>query len=143
MKESFRTVIALSFLVTACTTDPKNIASLYVSPDPYRGYDCRQLADEFGRITDRLEQLRFRLYDRSSRETLDLLTQGAILWMGVATEQIVLGGSKEEESEYARLKGERNALREVAGEKGCPDLRMTAHPVANPSSAPASASGAP
>jgi hypothetical protein len=143
MKEIFGTVFSLSALVTGCTTDPKNISSLYVSPEPYRVYDCQRLEDEFERITDRLERLRFRLYDRSSKETLDILTEGAILWMGVVTDQIILGSSKEEESEYARLKGERNAVREVAVEKGCPDLRIAGHPVAIPSSAPASASGAP
>lgn len=143
MKETLGILIALSAYVTGCTTDPKNISSLYVSPEPYRVYDCQRLADEFERITNRLEQLRFRLYDRSSKEAFDLLTQGGILWMGVVKDQILLGSSKEEESEYARLKGERNAVREAAVEKGCPDLRMTAHPLAVPSSAPASASGAP
>lgn len=116
MKRPVILTAALAFLVSGCATSSKNIGSAYVSPLQYQSYDCEQLGAEAARITQATKQLGGRLDEAASNDAV-LMGVGAILFWPAL---FALGGTKAQEAEYARLKGEAEALQRSAIAKKCP-----------------------
>lgn len=102
-------------LAAACSTAAKDIAPRYASPVPYQGYSCAQVASESARIDARTTALAQRL-DEAARHDRDLVVVSALFFLPAL---FALGGTKEDEAEYARLKGEREALQSIALAKDC------------------------
>lgn len=120
-------------LLVGCATSSKDIASAYVSPIQYQNYDCDQLAAESQRLGQRVQQLGGRLEEAASNDKA--LTAAGFLFFPV---WFALGGTKQQEAEYARLKGEHDALQQAAVVKKCPGV-MTPPPTMQPTAAPAAA----
>ena len=126
-------------LLTACATAGKDIAAAYVSPMQYANYDCDQLRQESQRIGGRVNQLTGRLDEAASNDKAIMGVGLVLFWPAL----FALGGTKQQEAELARLKGEYDAVQATATSKKCaasgggPDLRSWS---SNPSqrSAPAS-----
>lgn len=122
---------ALAMLLGGCATASSGISAAYVSPLQYQNYDCGQIVAEMQRIQVRVNQLAGRL-DQAASNDKAIMGVGLILFWPAL---FALGGTKEQEAEYARLKGEYDALEKSANEKRCalPGAQQAATP------APASA----
>ncbi|SDX05354.1 hypothetical protein [Nitrosomonas communis] len=107
-----------------CSTASKNISASYVSPLQFQAYDCDQLSSEAQRIQTRVNQLSGRL-DTAATNDKWIMTAGLLLaWPAF----FALGGTKEQEAEYARLKGEYDAIHQSAVVRKCPGV-ITPQPV--------------
>lgn len=118
MKTSVSTLsllIAVSFASFGCATASKDIASTYVSPMQYHAYDCDQLMTESQRIHGRANQLGGRL-DQAAANDKAIAGVGIVLFWPAL---FALGGTKEQEAEYARLKGEYDAVQQASIMKKC------------------------
>lgn len=101
-----------------CSTSSKNISASYVSPLQFQSYDCDQLSSEAQRIQARVSDLTGRL-DTAANNDKWIMTAGLLLaWPAL----FALGGTKEQEAEYARLKGEYDAIHQSAVLKKCPGV---------------------
>ena len=86
------------------------------SPMQFQAYDCDQLSAEAQRIRSRASQLSGRL-DKAADNDKWIMAAGLLLvWPAL----FALGGTKEQEAEYARLKGEYDAVHQSAVIKKCP-----------------------
>jgi hypothetical protein len=109
-------------LAAGCSTASKDISPSYASSVPYEGYTCAQLASETARMDWKIDALGRRL-DDAARNDKGIAVVGALFFWPAL---IALGGTKEEEIEYSRLVGQRDALRETAAAKGCNSLETAA-----------------
>ncbi|MEO8677110.1 MAG: hypothetical protein ABI569_16160 [Casimicrobiaceae bacterium] len=108
-------VVTVALVVGGCATASKDIAATYVSPNQYSTYDCEQLAAEAGRIQTRVVQLGGRL-DQAAQNDAGIMVVGVVLFWPVL---FALGGTKQQEAEYARLKGEYEAVEQAAIARKC------------------------
>jgi hypothetical protein len=118
MKKTTASLLAISVIVGGCATSSKDIASNYVSPLQFQSYDCDQLAIESQRIQNKANQLAGRLDEAASNDKA-LAGVGIVLFWPVL---FALGGTKQQEAEYARLKGEYDAIQQAAIQKKCPGV---------------------
>lgn len=107
-----------AMLLQGCATSSKDVATAYVSPMQYQSYDCSQLSAETQRIQARVSQIGGRL-DEAAANDKAIAGVGAILFWPAL---FALGGTKQQEAEYARLKGEYEALQQTATLKKCPGM---------------------
>lgn len=122
------TAAALTMIsLGGCSTASKDISPLYVSPMQYSPYDCSQLVMESQRIQARVNELGGRL-DTAARNDAQIAGIGIILFWPAL---FALGGTKQQEAEYARLRGEYDAVQQTAVQKKC-----GAEPAATPAVAP-------
>ena len=126
-----RLVCLSAMLAVGCSTASKDITASYASPLPYQGYNCEQLAAERARLDGRANQLGNRL-DQAARNDQGLVLVGALFFWPAL---FALGGTKEQEAEYARLKGERDALEQTQIAKGCVGNVASTPPATQPASA--------
>ena len=115
MKKTLVAVLSCSLIVAGCATSAANISSSYVSPVQYQSYDCGQLASEGQRLQVRLDQLKTRL-DQAAANDKAIAGVGLILFWPAL---FALGGTKDLEAEYARLKGEYSAVEQATIARKC------------------------
>ena len=106
--------ISLSFLIS-CSNSSKDIVATYVSPQQYSNYDCDQIRAEMQRVAGKVRTLTGQLDKNSENDKVATGVSLILFWPAV----FFLGGTKEEEAEYARLKGEYEALEKVSILKKC------------------------
>lgn len=114
MKKLFLLLTALSIL-GGCATAGKDVAGTYVAPAQFSNYDCEQVKAEMLRLSGRVNQLSGRLDEAASNDKA-IAGVGAILFWPAL---FALGGTKGQEAELARLKGEYEALQIVNTSKKC------------------------
>lgn len=107
--------VAACLLASGCATASKDIAATYVSPIQYQSYDCPQLVAELQRISGRVSQIGGRLDEAASNDKM-ITGAGVILFWPAL---FFIGGTKAQEQEYSRLKGEYDAVNQVAIQKKC------------------------
>ena len=100
-------------IVMGCASSSKDLAASYVSPLQYSVYDCQQLAAETQRISVRFNQLAERI--DTAAENDKKIAAGAIFFYPI----FFLGGNKDRENEYSRLKGEYEAIHQAAVQRKC------------------------
>ena len=119
MKHLFLTKVFSIFLVgmivNAGSKSSKEIVSLYVSPLEYADYSCDQIKSEMIRVSTKVRTLTGELDE--NKENDQMITGAGIILFWPAL--FFIGGTKEQEAEYARLKGEHEALDKVAIQKNC------------------------
>ena len=108
-------VTALAFALVGCATSSKDVASAYISPMQYVNFDCDQLNAEAARLNTRVQQLGGRL-DEAANNDKALMAVSLLLFWPAA---FALGGTKQQEAEYARIKGEADAIQQAAIGKKC------------------------
>lgn len=108
-------VVSASMVVAGCATSSADIATAYISPLQYQGYDCEQIVAESRRLEQRVYELGGRLDEAASNDKA-IAGVGIILFWPVL---FALGGTKQQEAEYSRIKGEYEALQQVAVQKKC------------------------
>ena len=113
----------LLMLLNSCSTGSKDIVGTYSSPLQYSQYDCDQLSAEVLRIQGRVNQLSGRLDEASSNDKLIIGVGAVFFWPAL----FALGGTKQQENDLARLKGEYDAIQQAAIMRKC-SLRYTVRP---------------
>lgn len=106
---------AIAALVSGCATSGKDVAATYVSPMQFSSYDCDQLRQELARINGRVGQLSGRLDEAASNDKAILVGGGLLFWPAL----FALGGTKQQEAELSRMKGEYEALQSASTNKKC------------------------
>ena len=84
----------------------------------YQAYDCDQLSSESQRIQARVVQLGGRL-DTAAANDKAIAGVGAILFWPAL---FALGGTKQQEADYSRLRGEYDAVQQSAVLRKCPGI---------------------
>ncbi len=108
-------LLVASSILTACATAGKDISSAYVSPMQYSNYDCEQLRTESMRISSRVNQLTGRLDEAASNDKAIMGVGLILFWPAL----FALGGTKQQEAELSRLKGEYDAIEATTTTKKC------------------------
>lgn len=117
-------VLVSAGVLPGCATSSTKIAPAYVPPTQYASFDCTQMHAEMQRLHGRVSQLAGRL-DGASMLDKALTGMGAVLMTNLwtvtygVTALAYVGGTKSQEMEYARLKGEHLALVLAGSEKRC------------------------
>jgi hypothetical protein len=111
----------------------------------YQQYDCEQIGAEINRIRVRVSQLGGRLDEAASNDKAIVGVGLILFWPAL----FAVGGTKQQEAEYARLKGEYEALEQAAIQKKCvsgaaggPSAATSATPTVAAASSPAIAAPA-
>lgn len=105
----------IAVFLGGCATAGKDVSATYVSPIQFSNYDCDQLRQELSRINGRVGQLTGRLDEAASNDKA-LVGVGMILFWPAL---FALGGTKQQEAELSRLKGEYDALQTASTTKKC------------------------
>ena len=112
----------LGLLAAGCATQPDKIAAVYVSPVQYQGYSCNQVQAEMERVSRRANVLQASLKKTADADAAQMGVGLILFW---PTLFFLEGGDGPEAQEFARLKGEKEALEKVAVQKEC-GLRIRA-----------------
>lgn len=107
--------ISTALLLSACATASRDIATSSVSPLQYQPYDYQQLAAEAQRVQVRVAELGGRLDQAASNDKALVGVGMIIFWPAL----FALGGTKQQEAEYGRLRGEYDAIQQVSVQKKC------------------------
>lgn len=110
--------VATALAASGCATASRDIATGYTSPIQYQSYDCNQLAGEAQRLQSRINQIGARL-DEAAMNDKALVGVGLLVFWPAF---FALGGTRHQEAEYARLKGEYEAIQQSAVLKRCPGV---------------------
>lgn len=124
MKKTIVYVLSACMALSGCATASKDISASYVSPMQFQSYDCEQLASESQRIQGRVVQLGGRL-DTAAANDKAIAGVGVLLFWPAL---FALGGTKQQEMDYARLRGEYDAVQQSAILKKCPGIVASANP---------------
>lgn len=108
------TLLIPAFL-SACATAGKDVTATYVSPVQFSNYDCDQIRQEMLRIQGRANQLSGRLDEAASNDKALVGVGMVLFWPAL----FALGGTKQQEAELSRLKGEYDALSAASVNKKC------------------------
>ena len=114
----FKKIITIFFIcifLNSCAKSSKDIVGTDVSPLQYADYACPQLKSEMVRVSSKVKALTGKI--DTNNENDKMITGAGIILFWPAL--FFLGGTKEQEAEYARLKGEYEALDRVAVQKNC------------------------
>ena len=87
----------------------------YVSPNQFSNLDCEQVRQEMTRLSGRVNQLSGRLDEAASNDKAIGVVGAILFWPAL----FALGGTKPQEAELGRLKGEYDALQSVNTQKKC------------------------
>lgn len=105
----------LAAFLAGCSTASKDIVPTYTSPAQYSNYDCDQTRAEMVRVSTRVGELTGKLDKNRENDNITTTAGVVLFWPAL----FFVGGTKEQEAEYARLKGEYNALEQVSIQKKC------------------------
>jgi hypothetical protein len=109
-------VFSALLLVTACATNPDNIGKQYVSDLQYQSYSCKQLEMEARRVNGRIGDV----YQQAKKlANDDAIQMGIGLILFWPTLFFLEGGDGPAAMEYARLKGESEAIERSTIQKNC------------------------
>jgi hypothetical protein len=114
MKKILSLLVLTSFVV-GCSTASKDIAPTYVSTALYANYDCEQVRADLMRVNGQLQTLTGKLDKNRENDTVTTTVGMVLFWPSL----FFLGGTKEQESQYAQLRGEYQALEQVSIQKKC------------------------
>ncbi len=106
----------LGLLAAGCATQPNKIAAVYVSSVQYQSYSCDQVQAEMERVSRRVNLLHASLKRTADADKAQMGVGLLLFW---PTLFFLEGGDGPEAQEFARLKGEKEALEKVAIQKKC------------------------
>ena len=112
--------VAAAVLVSGCASNPDKLQTTYISPMQYQSYTCDQIAMDQMRVERRTGELHARLKKEANADNAQMAVGLLLFWPALF---FVEGGDGPEAAEYSRLKGEYEALQQVAVQKRC-DLRF-------------------
>jgi hypothetical protein len=115
LKKVISIAISASIFLSACASSSNDVATTYVSPEQYEGYDCRQISAQMIDIQNQVTQLGGQLDTEASHDKM--ITGAGIILFWPAL--FFLGGNKKNEAQYGKLKGDYQALQQEAIVKNC------------------------
>jgi len=115
-KKNIAAMVSASFLMAGCASSPDKIASQSVSTLPYEQHNCKQIGAEVDRVNRRVSELHGTLDKKASGDAAQMAIGMVLFWPALF---FLEGGDGPEAAEYARVKGERDALEKVAIQKEC------------------------
>jgi hypothetical protein len=118
--KTLATCCASALLLTACAKSSNEIATTYVSPEQYRTLNCDQISSELVRVSSRVADLGGRLDEAASNDAAITGVGVILFWPAL----FALGGTGAQEAEYGRLKGEYEALNQLAVQKNCMGIQQ-------------------
>lgn len=107
---------AVTFVLTACASQPDDIKTTYVSALQYRNYDCDQLSMEAEHISARMSDLYGSLKKTADNDAAQMGVGIILFW---PTLFFLEGGDGHLAQEYSRLSGERDAIEKASIQKKC------------------------
>lgn len=119
-----RGLIAILFITAmimlgGCAAPASKHPGSYISPAQFQTYNCEELLAEINRIQTRVGELLGRSNDPAPAQGKWLLGADLSLsWPAL----FALGGTKEQEAEYAQLKNEYDTIQRLALDKQCPGV---------------------
>lgn len=120
MKRQIATIFfTVAIMLSGCVASSENRHAPYISSAQFQTYSCDELLAEIERIQARVNQLTGKADDKTP--TKDKWILGADLSLSWAA-LFALGGTKEQEAEYAQLKNEYDAILQWAVIKQCPGV---------------------
>lgn len=111
-------VIGAIALSAGCATGSKEIKASYVSPMTYDAYSCQQLIQETQRLQGRISSVAGDVDQKASGDRVKMGVGLVLFWPTL----FFLKGDGPEAQEYARLKGEHQALEDTYVRKNCANL---------------------
>tara|TARA_A100001015_G_C14509014_1_gene525889 strand:- start:77 stop:523 length:447 start_codon:yes stop_codon:yes gene_type:complete len=111
---SLRVLLIPVLFFVGCATKPEKIAASYVSPLKYKDYDEEMIILEMDYVGKRTNELYHSLKKEASNDSAQMAIGLVLFWPALL---FLEGGDGTEAAEYARLKGEFEALRTVAVQK--------------------------
>lgn len=109
-------LFCVSVTLAGCASQPNDIQTSYVSDSQYQNHDCDQLGLEAGRVETRAAELHGQLKDTADRDAAQMGVGLVLFW---PTLFFLEGGDGVQANEYARLKGEREAIERTSIQKKC------------------------
>ena len=108
--------MAAATLLVGFASQPEEIAPQYVSSIQYQDYDCKQLGGEVARVSRRVSELHASLEKTADNDAAQMGVGLILFW---PTLFFLEGGDGAQAQEYARLKGERDAIEQISVKKKC------------------------
>jgi hypothetical protein len=108
-------VIISAVTVIGCASSSKEIKAAYVSPIQYDEYSCDQLVSESRRIQQRVSEAGGAVDERASGDSVKMGVGLVLFWPTL----FFLKGDGPEAQEFARLKGEHEAIQQAYNLKNC------------------------
>ena len=109
-------VLLLATLLVGCATAPEKLGATYVSPLQYKDYTCDQIGMEMQRVSRRVAVLRGTLDKEASTDAAQMGIGLILFWPALF---FLEGGDGVQAAQYSQLKGEFEALEQVAIQKSC------------------------
>ena len=109
-------VLLLVTLLVGCATAPEKLGATYVSPLQYKDYTCDQIGMEMQRVSRKVAELRGTLDKDASNDAAQMGIGLILFWPALF---FLEGGDGVNASQYSHLKGEFEALEQVAIQKDC------------------------
>ena len=114
MKKTIATLLAITIGLSGCASSSNQVAASYASPLAYQNYDCGQMAAESARLQSKLAESGGKLDSAANNDKVLTGVALVVFWPAV-----FFLGNKQQEAEFARLKGEYEALQQAAIAKKC------------------------
>jgi hypothetical protein len=122
-------VLALAGFVVGCASNSKDIRASYTSPMTYDGYSCEQLVQENQRLQLQISSVAGDVDKRANGDKMKMGVGLVFFWPTL----FFLKGDGPQAQEYARLKGEHEALEGTYVRKNCASALGVALPAPIPS----------
>ena len=106
----------LAILISGCASHTHELKAADVSTAGYEGYTCTELQAETQSCINKITDLANVLNQKADTDETQAAVGLILLWPVLFALE---GGDKEEAAEYSRLKGELNAMEQVAIVKEC------------------------
>ena len=112
-----KTGLLVTALVTlsACAKSTKEIPAQYISPLQYSQYQCSQIELEMQTISRRVAEVGGHVDRTASNDSIQMGIGLVLFWPTL----FLLDGDTPQAAEYARLKGEFEALEKASIQKNC------------------------
>ena len=111
-------ILMSALLLGACASHTHEIPAAYVSPLQYQSYSCKQLGMEMQRVSSRAQQVAYEVNKNADGDSAAMGVGLILFWPAL----FFIDGDSPQAQEYARLKGEYDAIEQAAIQKECSGL---------------------
>lgn len=118
MKRTIAASFSIVAMLSACMTSPHTMDTTYFLPAQFESYSCEQLSAEVQRIQAKVNQLIGGQGNNGAPPANNQWILGADMSLSWPV-LFALGGTKEQEAEYMRLKNEYDDIQQWAVAKKC------------------------
>jgi len=112
----FFLAISTAVIFSGCASKPHELQAAHVSTAGYKGYECKELHAELQNNINRVNDLLGILDEKASGDEAQMAIGMILFWPALFALE---GGDGVEAAEYSRLRGEINAIEQVAIIKEC------------------------